>query len=132
MRMRGWMTFGMACAVSIGAGSAALAGPRDYRFEAVRAQVPATATTTIVLRIVHLPDGRPVAGARLSQPKMEMPMQGMAPMATRVSAMPPDDKGDYPFVADLAGGGPWTLTVSATIPGEAAPIVGSVPFMAVP
>jgi len=109
---------------------AAAADPKDYRFEAVQAQVPASAAATVAVRLLHVPSGKPVVNAVVFQPKMEMPMDGMGPMATTVKAAAPDGTGTYPFVADLAMAGPWTLTLSAKVQGEAATITGSVPFTA--
>jgi len=108
----------------------ASAAPQDYRFEAVKSTVPASGTATVAVRLVHLPDGRPVSGAILFQPRMEMPMDGMAPMTTSVKAAPPAGDGTYPFVADLAMAGPWLLTVAAKVQGEPATLSGSVRFEA--
>jgi hypothetical protein len=112
------------------AGTAA-AAPQDYRFEPVTPQVAASKTTTVAVRLIHLPDGKPVTGAVVFQPKMEMPMSGMAPMATTVKPAASDGSGTYSFVADLSMAGPWTLTVSAKVQGEPATITGSVSFTAV-
>lgn len=117
--------------VSLGAASGtALADPKDYRFEAVDSQVAVSSNATVAVRLIHLPDGKSVAGAIVFQPKMEMPMGNMAPMPTKVAPGTPDGKGIYPFTADIGMAGPWTLTVSAKVQGEAATISGSVPFVA--
>ncbi|MGE5505422.1 MAG: FixH family protein [Actinomycetota bacterium] len=108
----------------------AIAAPNDYRFEPVQSNVAASPTATIAVRLVHVPTGKPVGDAIVFQPKVVMPMDGMAPMATAVKAGAPDGKGVYPFTADLSMAGPWTLTVSAKVQGEAATITGTVPFTA--
>ena len=110
------------------AGGTAKADPKDYRFEAVQAALPASATTTIAVRLVHIPDGKPVTGAIVFQPKMEMPMTGMAPMATKIAPLAADAQGNYRFTADLSMVGPWVLSLSAKVQGEAATLSGSVPF----
>lgn len=121
----------MSVVVGLGAASGtALADPKDYRFEAVDSQVVVSPTATVAVRLIHLPDGKPVAGAIVFQPKMEMPMGNMAPMPTKVAPGTPDGKGIYPFTADIGMAGPWTLTVSAKVQGEATTISGSVPFVA--
>jgi hypothetical protein len=118
--------------------SAALAGlsmnawadPKDYRFEAVQPHVAVSSATPVSVRLVHIPSGKPVTDAILLPAKMEMPMAGMAPMATTVSAGKSDGSGAYAFTADLSMAGPWMLQVAAKVQGEAATITGSVPFTA--
>lgn len=124
--------FGLGSVLLLGAAGAAKADPKDFRFEAVQQKVAASPTATVALRLVHLPDGKPVTNAILFQPKMEMPMAGMAPMVTKVTAGRPDGQGVYPFTTDFSDAGPWTLTVSAKIQGEPATLVGSVTFIATP
>jgi len=111
------------------AGNAA-ADPKDYRFEAVQPHVSVSPQTTIAVRLLHLPSGKPVTDAIILPAKLEMPMAGMAPMATRVSTATPDGKGAYAFTADLSMAGPWTLQLAAKVQGESGTIIGSVPFTA--
>jgi hypothetical protein len=125
------MLAGLAMAGMGAASGAALAGSGDYRFEAVRPQVTVSPAASVAVRLVHVPTGKPVAGAVIFQPRMEMPMGNLAPMATKVAPAAPDGKGEYPFTADISMAGPWTLTLSAKVQGEAATITGSVPFTAV-
>lgn len=118
--------------------SAALAGlsmnawadPKDYRFEAVQPHVAISPQTEVAVRLVHVPTGKPVTDAIILPAKMEMPMAGMAPMPTKVSAAKPDGKGGYVFSADLTMAGTWFLNVAAKVQGEAATVTGSVPFTA--
>ena len=70
------ITFGLTLALAAGA---AHADPKDYRFEAVATEVPAATNAAVAVRLVHLPDGKPVTNAVLFQAKMAMPMEGMAP-----------------------------------------------------
>lgn len=132
MRVRGFAVFGLSSVLLLAAAGAANADPKDFRFEAVQQKVAASPTATVALRLVHLPDGKPVSNAVLFQAKMEMPMTGMAPMVTKVTAGTPDGSGVYPFIADFSDAGPWTLTVSAKVQGEPATLVGSVTFIAAP
>jgi hypothetical protein len=108
----------------------ALADPKDYRFEAVQPHVMAANDVMVTLRLVHVPDNKPVTDAVIISSKMEMPMGGMAPMTTKVSTVKPSKPGEYPFQSDLSAGGSWTLTVSAKVQGEAGTVTGSVPVMA--
>lgn len=131
MRLRTILTAGLAItAVVAGISGVALADPKDYRFEAVDPQVAVSPAATIAIRLIHLPDGKPVAGAIVFQPRMEMPMGNMAPMPTKVTPGTPDGKGVYSFTADVTMAGPWTLTVSAKVQGEAGTITGTIPFTA--
>ena len=132
MRTRSIAAFGLGMVILVGVVGAAKADPKDYRFEAVQTQVAATVSTTIAVRLVRVSDGTPVVGAILFQPKLEMPMDGMAPMPTQVLPATPDGKGTYPFTADLSMAGPWVLKVSAKVQGEALTISGAVPFTAGP
>jgi hypothetical protein len=109
---------------------AAQADPKDYRFEAVQPQVPVSATARLAVRLIHTPTGKVVTDAVLFQPRFEMPMGAMGAMGTKITAAAPDGTGPYPFVADITMAGPWTLTVSAKVQGEAATITGVVPFTA--
>jgi len=132
MRIQAIRTVALAVtSVMVGLSGTAQADPRDYRFEAVAPQVAVSPTSTVAVRLVHLPDGKPVADAILFQPRMEMPMSGMAPMPTTVTPGTPDGKGVYPFSADVTMAGPWTLTVSAKVQGETTTISGTIPFTAV-
>lgn len=108
----------------------AWADPKDYRFEAVQPHVPAVADAPLAVRLVHVPTGKPVTDAIILPAKMEMPMAGMAPMATKVSPAKADGKGAYAFTADLSMAGSWILQVAAKVQGEPATITGSVPFTA--
>lgn len=130
MRGQAKVMVGLAMAGMVAVSCPAKADPKDYRFEAVQSQVPASEDAAVAIRMVHLPDGKPVLNAIVFQPKMEMPMANMAPMATKVSAVVPDGKGAYTLTADLSMAGPWTLSVSAKVQGETATIVGTVPFTA--
>ncbi|MCR6631324.1 MAG: FixH family protein [Magnetospirillum sp.] len=117
-------------AILAGASVNAWADAKDYRFEAVQPEVAAASDAAVAVRLVHVPTGKPVTDAIILPAKMEMPMAGMAPMATKVSPAKPDGKGAYVFTADLSMAGPWTLQVAAKVQGEPATITGSVPFTA--
>lgn len=123
--------FVAALALAAGVSAPALADPKEYAFTAVEEHVAVAKASTLRVRLVHVPTGQPVTTAIVFQPRLEMPMDGMAPMATAVKAGQAEGDGIYPFVADLSMAGPWTLTVSAKVQGEAATITGSVPFTAV-
>lgn len=121
----------IALALTTGLSAPALAGAKDYAFSPVDDHVPASKSSTIKVRLIHIPTQTPVTNAVIFQPKLEMPMAGMAPMGTTVKAGAPDGSGAYILSADLAMAGSWTLTLSAKVQGEAETITGSMPIMAV-
>ena len=48
------------------------AAPNDYRFELVQAQPAGPGKTTVTVRLGHVPDNKPVAGAVLFESKTDM------------------------------------------------------------
>lgn len=128
--MRLWGGAVLAAMVGVMVAGTAKADPKDYRFEAVQPHVAVSSATKIAVRLVHVPTGKPVADVIVLPPKMEMPMPGMAPMATKVSPATADGNGIYSFTADLSMAGPWTLQLAAKVQGEAGTVTGSVPFTA--
>ena len=60
-----------------------LAAPNDYRFELVQAQPAGPGKTAVTVRLVHVPDSKPVAGAVLFESKTDMGPSGMAEMLGR-------------------------------------------------
>lgn len=109
----------------------ALADPKDYRFEPVSEQIAVSPTSPVAVRLIHIPSKKPVPGAIIFQSRLEMPMNNMALMATRISAQPGDGAGAYPFVADVSMAGPWVLVLAAKVQGETANVTASIPLNAV-
>ena len=89
----------------------AMADPKDYRFEAVQSHVKAATDSLVTVRLVHVPDSKPVPGAVIFNTKMEMPMEGMAPMTAKVAAVASSTAGEYPFRSDLSIDGSWVLSL---------------------
>ena len=104
----------------------ALAAAQDYRFEAVQPTVRAGNATTVTVRLVHVPSGKPVPDAVVIGSKLEMPMAGMSPMAARVAPVKPDGHGNYSFQTDLAMEGEWVLALAAKVNGEHDTVRGTV------
>ena len=80
-------------ATSTLAASYGLAAPNDYRFELVQAQPAGAGKTAVTVRLVHVPDSKPVAGAVLFETKSDMGPSGMAEMPGKVSPLPADKPG---------------------------------------
>ena len=107
-----------------------LAAPNDYRFELVQAQPTGPGKTAVTVRLVHLPDSRPVAGAVLFESKTDMAPGGMAEMTGRVSSLPSDRPGIYRFQIESGMAGKWQLALGAKVQGEAGSVRGSVVYEA--
>jgi len=105
-----------------------LAAPDDYRFELVRAQPAGPGKTAVTVRLTHVPDNKPVAGAVLFETKTDMGPSGMADMAGKVSPLPADKPGLYRFQIETGMAGKWQLALGAKVQGEAGTVRGSVTF----
>ena len=114
--------------VSILAAGDALAAPADYRFELVQAQPAGPGKTNVTVRLVHVPDNKPVAGAVLFETKSDMGPAGMAEMTGKVTALPSDKAGLYGFQVETGMAGKWALNLAAKVQGEAGTVRGTVNF----
>jgi hypothetical protein len=102
-----------------------MAGAADYQFQLAGKPTRAGDTTTIQVRLLHLPDKKPVEGAILIQPKLSMG-EGHASMTAPVSVAPPPGPGLYALGAQPDMGGEWALNLAAKVPGETATIRGTI------
>jgi hypothetical protein len=114
--------------VSILAAGDALAAPADYRFELVQAQPAGPGKMNVTVRLVHVPDNKPVAGAVLFESKSDMGPAGMAEMPGKVSTLPADKPGVYRFQIETGMAGKWALNLAAKVQGEAGTVRGTVTF----
>jgi len=96
-----------------------LATPNDYRFELVQAQPAGEGKTTVTVRLIHVADNKPVAGAVLFESKTDMGPGGMAEMTGKVSPLPSDQPGIYRFQIETGMAGKWALNLGAKVQGEA-------------
>ena len=105
-----------------------LAAPNDYRFELVQAQPAGSGKTIVTVRLVHVPDNKPVPGAVLFETKTDMGPSGMAEMIGAVSPLPSDQPGIYRFQVETGMAGKWALNLGAKVQGEADTVRGSITF----
>jgi hypothetical protein len=105
-----------------------IAAPNDYRFELVQAQPAGAGKTTVTVRLVHLPDNKPVAGAVLFESKTDMGPGGMAEMTGKVSPLPADQPGLYRFQIETGMAGKWQLALGAKVQGETGTVRGTVVY----
>lgn len=119
--------FALAALFALGTATS-FAASADYRFELASAQPAGPGKTALTVRLVHLPDNKPVAGAVLFETKSDMAPAGMAEMAGKVSPLPSDQPGLYRFQVETGMAGKWELALAAKVQGEAGTVRGTVTF----
>ena len=107
-----------------------LAAPNDYRFDLVQAQPTGPGKTAVAVRLVHVPDNNPVAGAVLFETKTDMGPAGMAEMTGKVIPLPSDQPGIYRFQIETGMAGKWALNLGAKVQGEAGTVRGNLVYEA--
>jgi hypothetical protein len=111
-------------------GAAALAGPGDYVFEPVQAEMKKGDDVTVAVRLVHKPTGKPVAGAVIFRTRIDMAPDNMAEMESPVAPLPASEPGTYAFKTDLPMAGRYLFSIAAKVQGEPETVVGKVIFKA--
>lgn len=107
---------------------AAVAAAQDYRFEAAGPPVKSGKATVVKIRLVHLPDGKPVPGAVIFQTRFDMGPDGMASMTAPAKLVRSSDATLYQVELEPQMGGNWALNLSAKVQGERETVSGSVPI----
>lgn len=108
----------------------AVAAAADYAFEPVKVDVKNGKGSTLAVRLVHKPTGKPVEGAVLFRTRLDMSPDKMGDMLAKHTAMPAAEPGVYSFTADLTMAGGWAFKVQAKVLGEAETVEGTVVFQA--
>jgi hypothetical protein len=108
--------------------SVALAAAQDYRFEAAGPPVKSGKATIVKIRLMHLPDGKPVPGAVVFQTRFDMSPDGMASMTAPAKLVRSSDANLYQVELEPPMGGNWALSLSAKVQGETETVNGSVPI----
>ncbi len=101
----------------LGAASLANADIKNYEFQLVEANVK-VGETIVSVRLVHIPDGKPVPDAVIFATRADMAPDGMETMTTSIEAMPSTEPGVYPFKVNLTMPGVWRLSLGAKVHGE--------------
>ncbi|MBY0510152.1 MAG: FixH family protein [Rhodospirillaceae bacterium] len=117
----------------LGLSGAAMAAPKDYRFELVGLPVKSGKATHVTVRLIHVPDGKPVVGAEITEIKFDMGPAGMAGMSAPAKSMPSMEAGTGTYMIETQPSmvGNWGLNLTAKVKGEAEPVRGTV-VVAVP
>ena len=106
------------------------AGPSDYVFEPVQAEVKKGDGVTVAVRLVHKPSGKPVTDAVVASTRIDMGPDGMGSMAAPLTPLPSPGPGIYAFKTDLTMAGRWQFSIGAKVQGEPQTVVGKVIFSA--
>src|SRR5258708_1151399 len=102
-----------------------VAAPQDYQFEVVGPLAKSGKATVIKVRLVHVPDGKPVPGAVIIQTKFDMGPDGMAEMTAPTKVVSAKEPGIYQVEADAPSVGKWALSLAAKVQGEAETVHGA-------
>jgi hypothetical protein len=113
---------------AVGLAPAVLAAAQDYRFEAAEPPVKSGRATVVKIRLVHIPDGKPVAGAAIFQTRFDMGPDGMAGMTAPAKLVRSSDANLYQVELEPQMGGNWALSLAAKVQGETETVSGSVPI----
>jgi hypothetical protein len=106
------------------------AAPSDYKFELVSATPAGAGKNTVAVRLVHIPDSKPVADAVIIESKTDMGPSGMAEMPGKVTTPKTDKDGIYQFETQNGMAGKWALAIAAKVQGEAETVKGTVEYTA--
>jgi len=104
------------------------AASADYHFEVVQVQSAGPGKSNVTLRLVHVPDKKPVSNAVIFQSMADMGPDGMPTMTAPVKAMPASQPGLYTFQIELGmAAGNWELKLAAKVQGEAETVRATLP-----
>jgi hypothetical protein len=97
----------------------------DYRFELMGKPQLSGQKDLVQVRLVHVPDGKPVTDAVIFESKADMGPAGMESMTAPVKTLPAKG-GTYSFEVDPGMAGTWTLHLAAKVQGETETVRGTV------
>jgi len=105
-----------------------VAAQSGYLFEMAEVQVAGPGKTTLAVRLVHVPDKRPVAGAVILDAKTDMGSAGMPEMTGKLTPLPSDQPAIYRFLIESGMAGKWQLILTARVPGESGTVRGVITY----
>ena len=100
----------------------------DYRFEVVEVRQVGPGKTAVAVRLMHVPDNKPVEGAVIPEAKTDMGPGGMPEMTGKVTPLPSDQPGLYRFLIETGMAGKWELILSAKVQGETDTVSGAITY----
>ena len=98
----------------------------DYRFEVADVRPAGPGKTTVAVRLVHVPENKPVEGAVILEAKTDMGPNGMPEMSGKVTPLLSNQPGLYRFLIETGMAGKWQLIVCAKVQGETDPVSGAI------
>ena len=104
--------------------SIARAEVKDYEFQLAEPAVVVGPEAVITVRLVNKVTGKPVSDAVIFTTRLDMEPDGMADMATKITAMPGTEPGTYRFKANVSMAGGWRLSLGAKVQGETGTVEG--------
>lgn len=116
----------LALTVASGAVQPALAKAQDYRFELAAKPEMSGGKDIVRVRLVHVPDGKPVPGAVIFESRADMGPAGMPTMTGPIKAMPSKEPGIYSFEIEPGMAGTWAIGLAAKVQGETETVRGTV------
>jgi hypothetical protein len=128
--IRKFVLAGAAVAVAASLTGPAIASANDYVFEPVKAEVKKGDDVVVSVRLKHKATGKPVTDAVIVQTRIDMTPDGMADMASPLTAVPSSEPGVYSFKTELSMVGRWLLSIAAKVQGEPETVVGKITFRA--
>jgi hypothetical protein len=113
-------------ALGIVMGPASHASSSDYRFELASPPTASGGKSIVTLRLLHLPDKKPVMGAVVFEAKADMGPDGMPTMAATAKTLPETTPGLYRIEVQPDMAGNYAISVAAKVQGETETVRGSV------
>ena len=113
-------------ALGIIAAPALYAAPKYYRFEMIGTPAAANGKSVVQLRLVHVPDKKPVTGAVVFESKADMGPDGMPTMTAPANVLPETTPGVYRVEVQPDMAGNYAISVAAKVQGEPETVRGSV------
>ena len=108
-----------------------LAGPNDYMFEPVNAQVKQGDGVVVAVRLMHKKTRKPVTDAKIILKLIDMSPDAMGEMRSQLTSLPSPEPGVYAFKTDLSMSGRWLLSIAAMVPRERQAVEKKIMFQAV-
>lgn len=108
------------------------AGPADFEFQLVSAEVKKGPDAEVSVRLVNKRSGQPVSDAVIFTTRMDMAPEGMEMMTTPVEEVPFAQPGTYKFKTNLSMEGGWRFQLGAKLQGEGDTVQGEVVVKATP
>jgi YtkA-like len=106
--------------------SSVYAKAQDYRFELVGKPQLTGSKDVVRVRLVHVPDNKPVSGAVIFEAKADMGPAGMPTMTAPIKALPAREPGIYQFEIEPGMAGAWAISLAAKIQGETETVRGTI------